>query len=242
MEFLRFGSSIPGEYWGCCAADIIQNLNQDPDTKASIQLVSGDGGGPIQSNGKQAFAGPTLKDIFLTRIRIGTFSTREMPNHAFFVIMNDSQCNSAIGKKWLALMKEQGFEYLRTVNNSVWNVNNHIFVLIRNCGPNRLRNVFTPPKTWTDLPTVVPETYTLLGDTKALSKQITDAHVSIWENSPKVQILSEDEITKAGAPVILAGLRTEFPPEPKHKREEKMAKRQAGELPFQPSAGTQHFY
>ena len=44
MEFLRFGSSIPGGYWGCCACCIIQNFKFDPKAKASIQLVSGDSG------------------------------------------------------------------------------------------------------------------------------------------------------------------------------------------------------
>ena len=80
VEFLRFGSSIPGAYWGCCAMDIIQCFSTDPEAPASIELVSGDGGNPFMKNGKTMFLGKTNKDVFLQRLRIGTFSTENMPN------------------------------------------------------------------------------------------------------------------------------------------------------------------
>lgn len=245
MEFLRFGSSIPGEYWGCCAADIIQNFSQDPDTKASIQLVNGDGGGAMMHGSELAFAGPTVRDIFETRIRIGTFSTRDMPNHAFFAILNSGQVNSATGKKWLKILKENGFEFLRCVNNSVWNVNNYIFVLVRNCGPNAVVNPFKAPPAWTELEQVVPEAYCSDLSTPEKQQQFADdmkgKQTDIWK-AGKTVIRTESEIQKAGAPIIMAGLRTEFPPEPKTTREDKMKKRQKNELSYSPSAGTQHLY
>lgn len=241
MEFLRFGSSIPGEYWGCCACCIIQNFNQDPDAKASIQLVDGDGGAAITERGELAFAGPTFREIFETRIRIGTFGKREMPNHAFFAILTDSQCTSGIGLKWLKILKAHGFEYLRTVNNSVWNVNNHIFALIRNVGPNARPDMFAAPKTWTDLKTMVPEPFTLLGDTKKLTEDISKAQKKIWD-SGKTSIKTESEIVAAKAPLIMAGLRTEFPPQLKDAREKALAARKDAGKPVIPSSGTQYLY
>lgn len=120
MEFLRFGSSIPGSYWGCCAVCIIQDFKQSPNDKASIQLVGGDGGNPIIRGGEIAFAGPTWKDIFLQRLRYGTFSERDMPNHTFLAVLTSEQISSGYGREWLAILKEQGFEFIRSVDNSVY--------------------------------------------------------------------------------------------------------------------------
>jgi hypothetical protein len=135
VEFLRFGSSIPGSYWGCCACCIIQNFTVEPDGPASIELVEGDGGTPLGR-----FAGKTYHEVFRQRLRYGTFSAKDMPNHAFIAILSKTQLGSAIGKKWLAILKAEGFEFLRTVNNSVWNVENYIFILVRNVGPNAVKS------------------------------------------------------------------------------------------------------
>jgi len=120
MEFLRFGSSIPGSYWGCCAVCIIQNFNFDPDAPASIELVSGDGGHPIIKNKEAAFLGKTYKEIFLQRLRMGTFGAGDMPNHAFLAVLTQDQLGTQRGLQWLKLLKENGFEFIRTVGNSVY--------------------------------------------------------------------------------------------------------------------------
>lgn len=120
MEFLRFGSSIPGSYWGCCAVCIIQNFNFDPDAPASIELVSGDGGYPIIKNQEAAFLGKTYKEIFLQRLRMGTFGAGDMPNHAFLAVLTQDQLSTQRGLQWLKLLKENGFEFIRTVGNSVY--------------------------------------------------------------------------------------------------------------------------
>lgn len=124
MHFLRFGSSIPGSYWGCCAVCILQEFKYDPSAKASIQIVSGDSGTAIMNyNGgkcEDLFAGPTYEDIFWQRLRIGTFSETPMPNHAFFAILTDNQLRTTVGKKWLKLLKQAGFEFIRTTDNSVY--------------------------------------------------------------------------------------------------------------------------
>src|SRR3546814_7262228 len=70
MEFLRFGSSIPGGYCGCCAFDIAQCFKQNPDDKASISVVNGDGGFPMMDGKGVLFLGPTWHDIFKQRLRI----------------------------------------------------------------------------------------------------------------------------------------------------------------------------
>ena len=238
MEFLRFGSSIPGGYWGCCACCIIQNFKFDPDAKASIQLVSGDGGGPLtHPSGGAMFAGPTYRDIFNQRIRVGTFDSRDMPNHAFLAILTDWQLNSAYGKKWLAILKEAGFEFVRTVSNSVYtgqsllegepsNSNaNYIFGLFRNIGIGAINDQFTPPKQWLYLPEVKAEPWQNM--TEEQRKDATDAmrviDTDVWNKIGKPTFLTEEEVVAAGAPVVYAGIRSKFPQQTKAERDEAMS-------------------
>ncbi len=250
MEFLRFGSHIPGRYWGCCAASIIQNFKVDPDEKFSSQIQYGDSGEACVNSetSKHIWAGPTYKDIFLTRLRIGEFGQEEMPNHAFFAILTDTQVNSAVGNKWLAILREAGFEFLRTVDNSVYTGKelltedsdtpphkNYIFALFRNIGLGSVEDQFTPPDAWTSLPKVKEETFDWIKptdlesggyDLTALTKMHREVDLAIW-NSGETKFLSEEEVEAAGAPVILMGLRDEdnpyarkaaFPPESKADR------------------------
>jgi hypothetical protein len=256
MEFLRFGGSIPGEYWGCCACCIIQNFKQDPDTKASIQKVSGDGGGPAVSGGGFKFYGPTLRDIFWQRLREGTFGSRDMPNHAFLAILADTQLTSVVGKKWLAILKEAGFEFVRTVDNSVWSpAKNHIFGLFRNIGENgAVADQFTPPKAWLDLPKVKDEAWEfvqigteacgdysstdLIVNLESLTKAQAAEDQKIWDKIGPAKLLTEAELTEAGAPIIYAGLRTTFPPQKKEDREAQMKELNEKGVIYQPSAGT----
>lgn len=224
MEFLRFGSKIPGSYWGCCAVCIIQDFKQDPDEKASIQLVSGDSGMPITKDRERLYAGPTWGDIFKTRIRIGTMSSTEMPNHTFFAVLADNQIYGETGKKWLKILRENGFEFVRSVDNSVYTGSkvpkdgkpvggshiNHIFALFRNIGNGAIRDPFTPPKGWTDLPSVKPEANDLIlasgeGIGTAFSQGQRDADLTIWQEG-KTVLLKEADLVKAGAPITLAGI------------------------------------
>jgi hypothetical protein len=218
VEFLRFGSSIPGSYWGCCACCIIQNFTVEPDGPASIELVEGDGGTPLGR-----FAGKTYHEVFRQRLRYGTFSAKDMPNHAFIAILSQTQLGSAIGKKWLAILKAEGFEFLRTVNNSVWNVKNYIFILVRNVGPNAVKDQFLPPKEWTDLPSVVPEPWNDYGhvefasadyvegtvfDSKEYTARIKAAQTPLYDALPKGVFYTEAELVAAGVPVTYAGKRS----------------------------------
>lgn len=221
MEFLRFGSSIPGSYWGCCACDIIQNFKVMPDAKASIQLVAGDGGNPVLQNGQQVFAGPTYKDIFMQRIRFGTFGKNDMPNHAFIAILTSNQLAGAIGKAWLPILKEVGFEFIRTVSNSVYGgqalnkpgvfndaFQNHILMLVRNIGNGAIKNPYLPPKEWADLPEVVPEAWNLLTSVgESMAVEVQKVQLEIWDKIGPAKLLTEAQVREAGAPVTMAGKR-----------------------------------
>lgn len=248
MEFLRFGSSIPGSYWGCCAVCVIQNFNFDPDEKASIQLVDGDCGNPVVDfTGEELFAGPTYRDIFWQRLRIGTFHKDLMPNHVFLAVLTEGQISYNPGKKWLALLKEAGFEFIRTTDNSVYTGQNlegenpypvsahpnYLFGLFRNIGAGSIEDPFTPPKAWTDLPSVTVEALDYLTDEEKniLTTAQKDAHRKVWEehNQP---LLTRKEVEAAGAPVTLAGLRSMFPQQLESERNE--AKQQAGAADYVP--------
>lgn len=245
MEFLRFGSSIPGSYWGCCAVDIIQNFKFDPDAKASIQIVEGDGGVPV---GGGVFAGPTYRDIFHQRIRFGTFDTRDMPNHGFIAILTEGQVNGGHGAKWLAILKEAGFEFIRTVSNSVYggqsvlpslpdtggSYQNHIFGLFRNIGSYAIPDPFTPPKAWTDLPSVKAEAWDFMvsgSDVSVLAHDQFSADKAIWEKIGPPKLLTEKEVVAAGAPVVLAGLRSEYPQQSKEDREQTKTRKEKAAVP-----------
>lgn len=216
MECLRFGSSIPGGYWGCCAADIIQNCKVDPDAPASISLVEGDGGIFLQK-----FLGKTHREIFESRLRIGSFHTGDMPNHAFFVMLEKAQISSGFGQKWLAILKEHGFEFIRTVNNSVWNKDNYVFALFRNTGPNAVQDQFTPPPGWTDLPSngkrelwqFVNPDYPVEHTVKTLTAQYKAVDQKIWDKLGPAKLYTQQQLEDAGVPVTLAAIRTPFPPQ-----------------------------
>lgn len=256
MEFLRFGSSIPGAYWGCCACCIIQNFKVDPDEKASIQLVDGDGGYPLTNADGFMFAGPTWKDIFLQRLRYGTFGSNDMPNHAFFAILTQSQVSGGVGKKWLAILKEQGFEFIRAVDNSVYSGAsvikepgsgctsshpNYIFGLFRNVGQGAMADPLTPPKEWTDLPNKVPEMWDQLkNDSKDLNLAIQAAQLTLYNALPSKQFLSEKQLEEQGVPVTYAGVRTRYPQQLKSVRDALTAAdpSSSGASPPDPFSGT----
>lgn len=233
MEFLRFGSSIPGSYWGCCAVDIIQNFKQDPDAPASIQLVGGDCGTPlVDDKGGSKFLGMTEHEVFKARLRINTFNTGDKPNHTFFAVLTASQIAGTVGKKWLAILKEEGFEFVRAIDNSVYTGEklgeigegtphiNYIFALYRNIGRGAVADPFAPPKAWTDLTTVINEPLELIGaaERKALVEGQRQYHKARWEAIGPVKTYTEAELEAAGVPVTYAGKRSTFPQQPKASR------------------------
>ena len=231
MEFLRFGSSIPGAYWGCCAMDIIQNFKMEPDAPASIELVDGDGGYRLNGSAGR-FAGLTYADIFRQRIRFGTFGDRDMPNHGFLAILTDWQVKSELGKKWLLILKEAGFEFIRTVSNSVYtgvglgapgDANlNYLFGLFRNIGSGGAKDPLTPPPEWSDIPSVVNEAWMVIDPAirKVVGVDQHLVHTKIWDKIGPATLYTEAEVVKAGVTVTYAGRRTLFPQQTKTDRDE----------------------
>jgi hypothetical protein len=259
FETLRFGSSIPGGYWGCCAGDVMQCFKSDPDTPASIQFINGDGGEPCTNReGDLMFAGPTNKDVFLARLRDGTFGCGDMPNHFFIAVLTDEQLWSAHGLKWLAILKEHGFEFIRTVSNSVYTGKkaeaqypsenggsnlNYVFALFRGIAWGAPDDALTPPKAWTDLPSVKPELYSNVPEElrKNFTRSQAEADFAIWERVGPAKLLTEAQVREAKAPVILAAQRTNNPQEPKEDRDQRNAaagKKAETSLRAQPEAGT----
>lgn len=226
MEFLRFGSSLPGAYWGCCAFDIIQDFKQKPDDPACIQIVSGDGGEPLTRGGKELFAGPTYRDIFEQRIRFGTFDTRDMPNHGFLAVLTDKQIRGSVGSAWLKILKENGFEFIRTVSNSVYagqilgepeqdkeQALNHLFGLFRNIGRGAAYDPFTPPQAWQDLTSVCPEAWTKINEPEELAKAQWQAQTAVWKAKKPKRLLTREQLEELGVPITLSGRRSKYPQE-----------------------------
>lgn len=235
MEFLRFGSSIPGSYWGCCACCIIQNFKVSPTAPASIELMSGDGGQPlIHTKGGSMFAGTTYGDIFRQRLRYGTFHSGDMPNHMFLAILTDWQIRNGVGAEWLKILKEEGFEFLRTTDNSVYSGpslasadkmdgdsahKNYLFALCRNVGNGNVVNPLQPPAEWTKLDKVVPEIWDILGSddkeraerTKAFALEQKVVHRKLYDKLPKGVFYTRKELEEKGVPVTLGGRRSDQP-------------------------------
>lgn len=245
MEFLRFGSSIPGSYWGCCAMCIIQDFKQDPDAKASIEIVSGDGGQPIGDN----FAGKTWREIFETRLRIGTFNTLDMPNHGFLAILTSWQISGGHGKKWMEILHENGFEFIRTVDNSVYsgpsllgesfdedegydeyegdsNNKNYLFGLFRNIGNGAVADPLTPPKEWAALEggSVQAVDFITENQRAEIAKKQQKFQREAWEKLGPPKFYTKQQLKDDGVPVTFAGQRSKLPQQSESEREEALAK------------------
>ena len=252
MEFLRFGSSIPGSYWGCCAVCIIQNFNMQPSDPHAIQIVDGDGGYACGDN----YAGLTYEEVFRHRIRFGTFSTQEMPNHAFMAVLTPCQLSTDYGLAWLRILKEEGFEFIRAIDNSVYTGEddeegelvyneetggyesqlsendgcsphpNYLFGLFRNISGSRIENPFQPPLAWSSLSEGVsgPLSHIPEETQLLLAAETTAIHSKHYQdNTNKFKFYTRKEVTELGVPVTLAGVRSEFPQELAVNREYRQA-------------------
>lgn len=182
MECIRLGARTGGRNIGCCAVDVFQGFDTDPNAlipeTVKQQMFQGDRGEPLLKDGHTVFLGPTYRDAFLQRLVYSTFDLRPLPDHIFIACMADRQVTGHFGKQWLALLKEHGFEYVRTVSNSVYTHSSvppnsddpsvyqhqyphplHMFMLVRNISASRVPNTFAPPESWQALanPTTTPE-------------------------------------------------------------------------------------
>jgi hypothetical protein len=110
-----------------------------------------------------------------------------MPNRVFLAAITRSQTQSATGKKWLGILKEQGFEFIRATDNSVYTGQAvaeepgkgaghpvYIFGLFRNISSSALEDPFAPPKEWASLPEpeMTPNQIWLAGKTELFSEEV----------------------------------------------------------------------
>jgi hypothetical protein len=173
IECLRLGARRGGEGIGCCAMDVIQGFNNDPDKICPQQpFFNGDSWAPefyLGSDMQLCVGGDGITNemAFMSHITHGSFSpdTEIAADHAFVAVLTDDQCNSSIGKKWLAILKREGFEWKGCTSNSVYGEYhpNHIFMLIRsthnNMEDSEIESLRLPPPIWEKLPapTETPE-------------------------------------------------------------------------------------
>jgi hypothetical protein len=150
-----------------------------------------------------------------------------MPNHFFLAVLTKNQLEGSVGKKWLAILKEHGFEFVRAVSNSVGcgakdvvepgtfgdlSIN-YLFGLFRNIGVGAVTNPYQPPEAWTELPSVVPEAWRYISEEAApgLAVESQTAQRAIWDAYPPARFYTKKEVIDAGAPVWLAGQRSKYP-------------------------------
>lgn len=203
--------------------------------------MCGDGGQPIDD----LFLGKTYKEVFEARLRIGTFNTDDMPNHAFLAILTEYQLTSTYGNKWLRILKENGFEFIRSFDNSVYTGQslkgendededwcedthaNYLFGLFRNIGGGAIDNPFQPPAAWAELEGGVKDWYrygyltTVERDEviEDLQKSRDQVHLESWNRIGPVTFYKRPDLEKENIPVHLAGRRSLNPQEPASVRE-----------------------
>lgn len=139
IECIRFGGRRGNLGIGCCAVDILQGFSLDPyDTGRSTPFYDGDTQQPIfGETGEQLHIGGTNEEMLLAYLTHGSFSADPQPDHAFIAVLSDEQLSSSgYGREWLKILYREGFDYVTSVNNSVYQEDhvNHIFILIRNAG------------------------------------------------------------------------------------------------------------
>jgi len=182
IECVRFGQvKTRHTTWGCCAVDLLQNFSVDPNEEVLVPLFQGDSGTPSMNNGQHRALGPTNKEAFEQFLRIGSHNAADKPNRLFLVVITDSQLTQSNGKAWLAILKENGFQFQCSVDNSVYTGSArmkegvkpkpphlvHLFYLLRHAGAHRPDDPFAPPAEWLELeePIKTPEEIYLEGKT-----------------------------------------------------------------------------
>lgn len=171
IECLRLGARRGGEGIGCCAIDVLQGFNNPPESICPQQPhYNGDSWWPSFYPGTDdqlciGGEGITNEQVFLAHLTHGSFTAQPEPDHGFIASLTDEQCNSSIGKKWLEILKREGFVWVGATSNSVYDEYhpNHVFMLMRsthiNMGDEEIEELQQPPKAWNNIPepTEMPE-------------------------------------------------------------------------------------
>lgn len=137
IECIRFGGRRGNIGIGCCAVDLIQGFNNPPSQIGrETPFYDGDTQSPANYGGGQLHICGTNEQMLLAYLTHGTFSAEPQSDHAFIAVMSQEQVDSQIGKEWLKILYREGFDYIATVNNSVYEEYHpvHIFMMIRTAG------------------------------------------------------------------------------------------------------------
>lgn len=166
-------------------------------------------------------------------------------------MLTESQIGYGNGLAWLKVLKENGFEFIRAVDNSVYSGEslsgedyydedcgssiNYLFGLFRNIGTGKIANPFQPPHAWTELEGGVQELGRTLSSGQAtdLQESRDELHLKRWNEIGPVKFYRKEQLKEDGVPITMAGRRSEFPQEPEAIREQKQqAKGEAKPAPF----------
>jgi hypothetical protein len=98
---------------------------------------------------------------------------------------------------------------------------NYLFGLFRNIGINGVADPFTPPSEWINLPAGKPEVWSFMQQEvrKDVAAEQFAFDKAVWDKIGPAKLMTEAELVAAGAPVIMAGLRSENPQELKATRD-----------------------
>lgn len=197
IECLRLGARRGGDGIGCCAMDVIQGFNNDPDKIRPQQpFYEGDSWSPLFYEGtdKQLCVGGegiTNEQAFLAYITHGSFTNEPAADHGFIAVLTDSQVQGETGKKWLRILKREGFKWVGAVSNSVYSEYhpNHVFMMLRSTlecmEADERERLKSPPEYWENLPepTETPEERFYIN-----SGEISKAHTPATEETAKAQL------------------------------------------------------
>ena len=115
--------------------------------------------------------------------------------------------NDSVGTKWLKILKENGFEFIRTTDNSVYtgskvektpgNGHSHdvyLFGLFRNIGKSSVKDPFQPPKAWV-----------------ALSDELRTPAGKVVKNQNELWLAQKTKIYKASEVGVAPAVKTPSP-------------------------------
>jgi hypothetical protein len=149
----------------CCGASIITDFSIDPGDAQEYEMEQQDTQwGPVMkpkldANGDR-IPKATYGDQFVASLNgaMGrTLSNRGLyanyyKDHGVFAILSGKQIASKHGKNWLKILKQAGFEHVRSWNNTVHGESpNHLFMLCKHTSSVDVPEPTTPPKEWVAL-------------------------------------------------------------------------------------------
>ena len=133
IEAVRFGARLGRIGIGCCGLDLIQGFSHSPEDETTFPLRYGDEDTPIFQDtcdgdgGVMAITGTNI-EVLKALLTLGTHDQEPKEARSFLVTLNNDQICSEEGRKWLAILKGLGFEYLRSFENGVYGADSWVYL------------------------------------------------------------------------------------------------------------------